>query len=336
MARLRLKTARELNEDYRKVLIRRGAEKYFPGNNPEDWQYWQNEINSFECVKSQKRPALKTRIRIPAGSRRFFVLKTFCLDRNKLGPNNGQKLKVIGTAASLGRENLVRLLREASTYPAKEIDIQQAIWKESAKEQEGGSGGSPGAVTDLFDAVSGNDIRADIRVRDNFTSVDIWIENRSGTEKVMIVSGAVFGSGDTDIQRLGASGVDTDQPPPGPEINSPERTLEDIREEVAKRLEEAMERVRNGDHSQEALKELLDAMAAARNVGLEEPLNEAWDTFRDGLWEETVDSYDSYKSDPSDANKKTLLDLLETVRQTDPPDGKQDEFDRMRDDVLAP
>ena len=347
LARMRLKTARDLNEDYRKVLVQRGADKYFPGKNPEDWQYWQEEIDTFECKKSVERPPLRTRIRIPAGARRFFVLKTFCLDRNKLGPNNGQKLKVIGTAASLGRTNLVQLLEKASTFPAREIDIQEAIWKECGNEREegslpgapesmtGGGGGSPGGVLNLVDAVSSGDVRADLRIRDNFTLVDMWIENRGGTEKVIDVFGAVFGSGDADVQRTGAAGVDTEQPPPGPDINSPERTLEDIRDEVAKKLEEAMERVRNGDHSQEALKELLDAMAAARNVGLEEPLNEAWDVFRDGLWEETVDSYDSYTSDPSAANKKNLLDLMEAVRQTDPPEGKQDAFDRMREDVLG-
>jgi len=348
MARLRLKMARELNDAYREVLVRRGAEKYFPEETPEDWDLWQREIDAYECSKSEERPPLQTQIRIPAGARRPFVLKTFCLDRNKLGPGDGQALEIIGLAAFLGRTNLEQQLKDAAALPASEIDIQKAIWEESKEEEEAddppskgpkpvpsGKTDSSDGITDLADAFSSGEIDADLRTRGDFTSVDAWLENKSGEEKVIDVSGAVFGTGEDSVQRLVSAGVDREQPPPGPDLKSPERTIEEIRAEVAKQLEEAMERVRNGDHSQEALKELLEAMEAARNIGMDEPLEEAWDVFRDGLWEETVSSYKDYKADPSEANRGELLENLETVRQVDPPEGKQEEFDKMLEDIFG-
>ncbi len=348
MARLRLKTARELNEAYRKILVQRGAEKFFPRETPEDWDLWQAELDSYECSKSEVKPPLRTQIRIPAGSRRPFILKTFCLDRNKLGPGDEQDLEIIGHAAFLGRANLEQLLKDAAALAAEEIDIQEAIWKESGESGEGEEPpskapkpvpsqktDSSGGTDSLADAVMSGEIDADFRTRGDFTSVDAWLENTSREEKVIDVSGAVFGTGDDSVQRLVAAGIDTGQPPPGPDLMSPERTIEEIREEVAKQLEEALEKVRNGDHSREALKELLEAMEAARNVGLDEPLDEAWDVFRDGLWEETVQSYKDYKEDPSDANRGELLENLETVRQVDPPEGKQEEFSRMLEDIFG-
>ena len=148
------------------------------------------------------------------------------------------------------------------------------------------------------------------------------------------MSGTVFGTEDASVQRLVAAGIDTEQPPPGPYLMSWEWVIEEIREEVAKRLEEALEKVHNGDHSQEALKELLEAMAAARNVG-EESLDEAMDVFRNGLWEETVESYEDYKANPDKDNRTELIENLETVRQVDPPDGKQEEFNRMLEDIFG-
>jgi hypothetical protein len=345
MARLRLKTARELNEAYREVLTLRGAEKYFPKETPEEWDLWREELNAFACPQSEERPPLRTRISIPAGTRRPFVLKTFCLDRNKLGPGDSQVLEIFGHAAFLGRANLEQQLKDVAAFPAQEIDVQEAIWEESEEEEGDPPPKAPKPVpsqktdssdgsTGLSDAVSNGEIDAELRTRGDFTSVEVWLENKSKEERVIDVSGTVFGTGDESVQRLVAAGIDTEQPPPGPDLKSPERTIEEIRDEVAKRLEEALERVRNGDHSKEALKELLEAMEAARNVGLDEPLGEAWDVFRDGIWEETVQSYEDYKADPSEANRTELLENLETVRQVDPPDGKQEEFNRMLEDIF--
>ncbi len=347
MARLRLKMARELNEAYREVLVRRGAEKFFPKETPEDWDLWQRELDAFECSRSEERPPLRTRIRIPAGARRPFVLKTFCLDRNRLGPGDGQALEIIGHAAFLGRASLEQQLRDAAAFPAQEIDIQEAIWEERGEGREGeeppskapkpvpsGKTDSTDGISSLSDAVSHGEIDVDLRTRGDFTSVEVWLENTSGEEIVIDVSGTVFGAGDASLQRLVAVGIDTEQAPPGPYLMSWAWVLEEIREEVAKKLEEALEKVRNGDHSQEALKELLEAMAAARNVG-EESLDEAWDVFRDGLWEETVQSYEDYKADPSEDNRIELLENLETVRQVDPPDGKQEEFNRILEDIFG-
>jgi hypothetical protein len=349
MARLRLKTSRQLNEAYHEVLVLRGAEKFFPKEPKEDWNLWQKEIDAYECSKSQERLPLQAQIRIPAGARRPFVLKTFCLDRNKLGPGDGQALEIIGHAAVLGRMNLDQHLKDAAAFPAREIDIQTAIWEEGEKGENAedpvskepkpvpsGKKDSSSGITDLSEAVSSGEIDVDLRTRGDFTTVDAWFENKSGEEKVIDVSGTVFGTGDDSIQRLASAGVDTGQPPPGPDLKSPERTIEEIREEVAKRLEEAMERVRNGDHSEEALKELLEAMAAARSIGeLDEPLEEAWNVFRDGLWKETVRSYNDYKKDTSEDNRAEILRFLETVRQVDPPEGKQEEFSRMLEEIFG-
>ena len=137
MARLRLKTARGLNEAYREVLVRQGAEKFFPKETLEEWDLWQEELDTFECPQSEERPPLRTQIRIPAGARRPFVLKTFCLDRNKLGPGDGRVLEIFGHASFLGRANLEQQLKDATAFPAQEIDIQEAIWKESGETGEG-------------------------------------------------------------------------------------------------------------------------------------------------------------------------------------------------------
>jgi hypothetical protein len=342
LARFRLNAARELNEAYRDVLVKRNAEEYFPESRPEEWDQWEAEINAFQCPETAERPPLQTIVRIPARSRKFLVLKTFCIDRNKLGPNDGQELEIIGRVSSLPRANLVRLLKEVSAQPAKEIEIQEAIWKESgdnkaATPDPSGPRDSTGGALDLAGAVSSGDIEVDLRVRDNFSSVDLWLENKSGKEQAIDISGAVLGTGDEGVQRLASSGADTEQPPPGPTLESPERTIEKLREEAARRLAEAVKRVRDGDHSEEALRELLEAMAAARSIGeLDESLEGAMQVFRDGLWDATVKSYDFYKANPNDeANREKLLMYLETVRQVDPPEGKQEEFDRMRDEVLG-
>jgi hypothetical protein len=50
---------------------------------------------------------------------------------------------------------------------------------------------------------------------------------------------------------------------------------------------------------------------------------------------ETVRSYNDYKANPNKDNRPELIDYLEIVRQVEPPEGKQDEFNHMWEDIFG-
>ncbi len=238
-ALLQLKTARDLEAAYTDLLKNMGYPELAAQDTPGDWELWSKEIEAFDCALVEVRPPLRTEVVIPARSKRPFVLKTFCLDSNRLGPGSGQALAVSGHIDDLGRKKLAALLRDVIADPSLEIDIQQDIWDEEEEDSESGGripvavgkSRSEGSIS-LSQGVSDGDISADVNTRENFTSVEIWIENPGEQSRTINVSGAVLDSGDSDTQRLATAGVSEGEPPPGPKLKDPERKIEEILQRV--------------------------------------------------------------------------------------------------------
>jgi len=341
MALLQLKTARGLEEAYAALLKNLGYPGLAAQDRPGDWELWSKEIEAFDCALVEMRPPLRTEVVIPPRSKRPFVLKTFCLDQDRLGPGSGQAMAVTGDIADLGRKNLAKLLKEVAAEPGLEIDIQRGIWDDEEEEEDTG-GRIPvagvkdqtGGSTSLAQGVSNGDISAEINTRENFSSVEIWIENSGGQSRSVNVSGAVLDSGDSETQRLATAGVSEDEPPPGPKLKDPERKIEEILQRVEDWLRRAQERVRNGDHSREAIEDLIKAMRAAEGVGLD--LEDAdWDLLRDAVWEETDLTYKVYKANPTSENRETLIENMKAMDYLDPPEGKGEAFSNMMDDIFG-
>jgi hypothetical protein len=341
MARLQVKTARQLEAAYAEILKSMGYPGLAGQDSPEDWELWAKEIEGFDCALVKERPPLRTEVVIPPRSKRPFVLKTFCLDSNRLGPGSGQALAVTGDIADLGRKNLAKLLRDVAAEPGLEIDIQRGIW-DGEEEEEDTGGRIPVAVvkdqtggsTSLAQGVSNGDISAEINTRENFSSVEIWIKNPGGQSRTVNVSGAVLDSGDSETQRLATAGVSQDDPPPGPKLKDPERKIEEILKRAEDWLRRAQERVRNGDHSREAIEDLIKAMHAAEAVGMDLEDSD-WDLLREGLWEETDLTYKVYKANPTQENRETLIENMKAMDYIDPPEGKGEAFNSMMEDIFG-
>jgi hypothetical protein len=341
LARLQLKTARGLEGAYAEILKNKGYPELAGLDTPADWELWAKEIDAFDCSLAEERPPLLTEVVIPPRSKRPFVLKTFCLDKNRLGPGSGQQMAVTGDIGDLGRKNLALFLQEVAADPGREIDIQQAIWEEEGEEEKekglipaaGGQASSPGAGG-LSKGVSSGTLSVDVNTRDNFSSVELWIENPGEESRTVNVSGAVLDSGDSGVQRLVTAGASAEDPPPGPKLKDPERKIEEILKRAEDWLRRAQERIRNGDHSREALEDLIKAMHAAEAVGMD--LEDAdWDVLRDGIWEETELTYKVYKANPTPENRETLIENMKAMDYIDPPEGKQEAFDSMMEDIFG-
>jgi hypothetical protein len=316
MARFQLKTAQELEKAYAGILNRLGVPRLALPDSSQGWGQWAKEIEEFNCTGSKKRLPLQTEIVLPPHTRRPFVLKTFCLDGSRSGPGSGQAMAVTGHIQDLGRKNLAQMLLGVAANPDREIDIQQAIWDEGEEEKDdkddpeigggmpaAGGKGSSGGSSSLSQAVSSGELSADASTRDNFTSVDIWLENLGDESRTVSVAGAVLDSGDSDVQRLVTAGVDKEKPPPGPKLKDPEKKIEEILKRAEEWLRKAQERVQNGDHSREAIEDLIKAMSAAEAVGMDLEDSD-WDILRESVWEETDLTYKVYKANPTAENRK--------------------------------
>lgn len=239
------------------------------------------------------------------------------------------------------------MLLDVAANPDREIDIQQAIWDEGEEEKDdkddpeigggmpaAGGKGSSGGSSSLSQAVSSGEISADVSTRDNFTSVDIWLENLGDESRTVSVAGAVLDSGDSGVQRLVTAGADKENPPPGPKLKDPEKKIEEILKRAEEWLRKAQERVQNGDHSREAIEDLIKAMRAAEAVGMDLEDSD-WNILRDTVWEETDLTYKVYKASPTAENRKTLIENMKAMDYIDPPEGKQEAFANMMEDIFG-
>jgi hypothetical protein len=340
-----LELADELESCYVTILKRIGFNHLAATEETEERNLWRQEVECFTCGQSEERLPLQTIIEVPAGSKRPFVIKTFCLEGDLLRPGDGEEYTIAGDVESLGLENLQLLLEKARSNPETEIDIQKAIWEEGKKDKEKRGAGSVSSSRSmktgkrgrmsLAEGVQSGLLDAKIRTRDGFSSVEIIIGNLTHGDLSVDLSGVVLNSQDSDSQSLATAGVDTEQPPPAPPLKTPEQRIEEILNKVREILKKAIETVKNGDHTRQALKELLEALRLAEWVGLDDEMEEGWDTVRDGLMKETRDAYKEYKENPWRENYDRLVDDLRALDDMDPPKGCEEEFQKMLEDIFG-
>jgi hypothetical protein len=335
----------ELESCYTTILKRIGLSDLADTEDAEERRLWRQEVECFTCSQSEERLPLQTVVEVPAGRQRPFVVKSFCLEGDLLRPGDGENFTIAGDVESLGLDNLGLLLEKAASNPETEIDIQKAIWEEARKDKEKEPAGFVSSSrsmragqrgrTPLAEAVRSGLLDAKIRTRDGFSSVEIIVKNLTHEDLSVDVSGAVLDSQDPDSQSLGTAGVDSEQPPPAPPLKTPEQRIEDILNKVREILKKAIETVKNGDHTREALKELLQALKLAERVGLDDEMQQGWDALRDGLMKETRDAYQEYKENPWKENYDRLVDDLRALDDLDPPEGCEEEFQKMLEDIFG-
>jgi hypothetical protein len=99
--------------------------------------------------------------------------------------------------------------------------------------------------------------------------------------------------------------------------NAEEHQLKESIEKAKKILEDAMQRIRDGDHSPEAIKELLKALKLAEGVGLDadepEVVKDAWNTLDDAIMENAREAYKEFKQNPTKENFKKLMGILKAA-----------------------
>jgi hypothetical protein len=196
----------------------------------------------------------------------------------------------------------------------------------------------------LADAVAEGTIDLTATIQDGFTATDLVLSNRTGDPVTVTLTGALLRprAGEDEDQSLGVAGQDPGQSPRGPSLESREKRLERALQRARERLQNAIERVRNGDHSAEALRELLEALREAEALGLDgddagEALqNEGFDALVDGWYERAEESYRVWKNDPTDTNRaQALRDFNAVERVGGPPDASSDDYDGMLADLAG-
>jgi hypothetical protein len=293
-------------------------------------------IRGFTCARA--RQALATEVEISPGATVVLVAATVCLDADLSRPTDGEAYEVMPEPVT---PEVLALLVGAAADPASLAQAQEAVWSGA-----GGTGArgtvsagsvSSGRMTSLADAVTQGTIDLIATIHDGFTSTDLVLSNRTGEPVTVTLTGARLqprgGSG--EAQSLGVAGQDPGQSPRGPSLESRERRLERALQLARERLEDAIERVRNGDHSPEALRELLEALRDAEALGLDgdeagEALQEeGFETLVDGWYERAEESYRVWENDPTDANREEALRDFSTVERVGgPPEDASDDYDR--------
>jgi hypothetical protein len=308
-------------------------------------------IRAFAC--SREIQPLATEVALPPGATVVLVAATVCLDADLPRPADGDPYAV--TPGPVPAE-ILGLLRAAAGDPTSLADAQEAIWSRTPATPGGAprGAGSHGAVSTggvsssrsraLADAVADGTIDLTAIVHDGFTSTDLVLSNRTGGPVTVNLTGARLQpkGGGGESQSLGVAGQDPGQPPRAPSLESREKRLERALQHARERLQNAIERVRNGDHSPEALRELLEALREAEALGLDgdeagEALqNEGFDALVDGWNERAEESYKVWEHDPTDANRAQALRDFKAVEQVGgPPDASSDDYDRMLADLAG-
>jgi hypothetical protein len=306
-------------------------------------------IRAFTCSRGLR--PLPTQVELPPGATVVLVAATACLDAALSRPGDGEPYDVAPEPVTPA---VLDLLRVAAADPTSLADVQEAIWSGTSATPGGGpeSAGVRGAAAavassrskTLADAVAERTIDLTATIQDGFTATDLVLSNRTGGPVTVTLTGARLqprGGGD-GAQSLGVAGQDPAQSPRGPSLESREKRLERALQHARERLRNAIERVRNGDHSPEALRELLEALREAEALGLDgdeagEALqNEGFDALVDGWNERAEESYRVWEHDPTDANRAQALRDFKAVEQVGgPPDASADDYDRMLADLAG-
>ena len=83
-----------------------------------------------------------------------------------------------------------------------------------------------------------------------------------------------------------------------------------------------------------SIEDLIKAMRAAEAVGMDLEDSD-WNILRDTVWEETDLTYKVYKASPTAENRKTLIENMKAMDYIDPPEGKQEAFANMMEDIFG-
>jgi hypothetical protein len=308
-------------------------------------------IRAFACSRGLR--PLTTEVEVAPGATVVLVAATVCLDASLSRPGDGEVYELAPEPVSPG---VLDLLRAAAADPSSLADVQETIWSGMPARPGGGpkSAGGPGAASavavpstrskGLADAVAEGTIDLTATIQDGFTATDLVLSNRTGDPVTVTLTGALLRprAGEDEDQSLGVAGQDPGQSPRGPSLESREKRLERALQRARERLQNAIERVRNGDHSPEALRELLEALREAEALGLDgddagEALqNEGFDALVDGWYERAEESYRVWKNDPTDTNRaQALRDFNAVERVGGPPDASSDDYDGMLADLAG-
>jgi hypothetical protein len=308
-------------------------------------------IRAFACSRDLR--PLPPHVELPPGATEVLVAATVCLDAALSRPGDGELYEVAPEPVT---SEVLALLRAAAADPSSLADVQEAIWSGTSATPGGGPEGDGGrgaasavAVPSsrsktLADAVADGTIDLTATIQDGFTATDLVLSNRTGDPVTVTLNGARLQpkGGGGESQSLGVAGQDPGQSPRGPSLESREKRLERALQHARERLQNAIERVRNGDHSPEALRELLEALREAEALGLDgdeagEALqNEGFDALVDGWYERAEESYQVWEHDPTDANRAEALRDFKAVEQVGgPPDTSSDDYDRMLADLAG-
>jgi hypothetical protein len=305
-------------------------------------------IRGFACSR-ELRP-LATEVALPPGGTVVLVAATVCLDADLPRPGDGEAYDL---TPELVPPKVLDLLAAAALDPLSLADVQEAIWRPASDASGtgpvGGGAISTGGLsssrgTTLAEAVGAGTVDLTATVLDGFSSSDLVLSNRTGDPVTVTLTGARLQPrrGGGEAQSLGVAGQDQGQPPRAPSLETREERLARALRHARERLENAIERVRNGDHSPEALRELLKALREAEALGLDgddagEALqSEGFDTLVDGWWERADESYDVWKHDPTDANREQALrDFRAVERVGGPPDRASDDYDHKLADLAG-
>ncbi len=248
-----------------------------------------------------------------------------------------------GVMIAVGAVIVVGGITAAGLYVASRAadraeSIQQRVEEQESPEgiqgigapSKSSSASKPTVETTLADGVDSGLIEASAAADMGYASADLTITNLTDGTVSVDVNGTILDSNNEGVQRLGISGVDPDAPPADSKPETPEEMIERIKREIHKRLEDANKRVKDGDRSEDALRDLLKEIGEGQKVG-DESADDAMETVQDAQAKNAEDAYNEFKNNPTDANKKAALDELARAQALG---GNEDATEGMVDDVI--
>jgi hypothetical protein len=289
-------------------------------------------IRGFTC--SREVQPMATGVELAPAETVVLTASTVCLEAELSRPGDGEPYAVAPDPVT---PEILELLRAAAADPATLADVQEAVWSGKPRTMIAGSGRgfTPGGSTPLADAAEQDRVKVVATIHDGFSLVDLVLSNPTPDPVSVTLTGTRLEpkGGGGGSQSLGMAGVNSGSPPRAPSLESREERLARALRHARERLENAIERVRNGDHSPEALRELLEALREAEALGLDgdeagEALQEeGFDALVDGAYERAEESYKVWEHDPTDANRRQALEDFRAVEQVGgPPDDAWDDY----------
>ncbi len=299
-------------------------------------------IRAFGC--SREIQPMQTEVALAPGETAVLTVSTVCLEADLSRPSDGESYELTPDPVT---PEVLELLRAAAADPGALADVQEAVWSGGPAVMGVGTGRpggvAPGRSATLPDAVADERLEVVATIHDGFSLVDLVLSNPTGDSVTVALTGArLQPKGGGESQSVGMVGANPGSPPRAPSLESRDERLARALRHARERLENAIERVRNGDHSPEALRELLEALREAEALGLDgeeagEALQEdGFDALEEGCYDRAEESYKVWKHDPTDANRDQALRDMNAVEQVGgPSDSTSDRYDSMLADLAG-